>query len=399
MALGQRLEMRQGQSLVMTPQLQQAIKLLQLSNVELAEYCEQELEKNPLLERDENAVAAEREAPKVETTDEPLEAALARDDPGKCEDLDTARDDFREGEEALPASMPSSPLADYSTVKSSQRFEGDEDLLESTVADGGTLKDYLLDQLAIAALNGERRLICVSLIDAVDEAGYLRADLDEVAARLGTERAIVEEVLIVLQGFDPVGIGARDLAECLSIQLKEKDRFDPAMATMIGRLDLVAKRDTAQLAHLCGVDAADVADMIAEIRDLSPKPGLSFGSEPVQPVVPDVIVREGTDGSWLIELNSDTLPRLLVNSRYFAKVSAHARDKDSKNYLTECLNNANWLVKSADCPPWEWPMASQRVPACAATRLPAARTPSITLWASLGPDRYGRSSPTGPIPM
>ena len=176
----------------------------------------------------------------------------------------------------------------------------------------------------------------------------MRADLDEVAARLGCERQTVDAVLKVLQGFDPVGVGARDLAECLALQLKYKDRFDPAMEAMIGRLDLVAKRDLAQLSHICGVDTADISDMIAEIRGLSPKPGSSFGGEPVQPVVPDVIVREGPDGSWLIELNSDTLPRLLVNSRYYAKVSAHARDKDSKNYLTECLNNANWLVKSLD---------------------------------------------------
>jgi RNA polymerase sigma-54 factor len=130
--------------------------------------------------------------------------------------------------------------------------------------------------------------------------------------------------------------------------LKDKDRLDPAMQAMLAHLDLVARRDTAGLAQLCGVDAADIADMIAEIRALSPKPGLSFGGEPVQPVVPDVIVREGPDGGWLVELNSDTLPRLLVNARYFAKVSAHARDKESKTYLTECLNNANWLVKSLD---------------------------------------------------
>jgi len=350
MALSQRLEMRQGQSLVMTPQLQQAIKLLQLSNIELAEYCEQELEKNPLLERDESAPVAEpeREPAERDRSDEPLEAALARDDLSKCGEMDSSRDDFHEGEEAPAAAMPSQPLADWTTVKSSQRFEGDEDLLESTVADGGSLKDYLLGQLSIAALDSDKRLICVALIDAVDEAGYLRADLDEVAARLGADRLAVDETLAVLQGFDPIGIGARDLAECLALQLKEKDRFDPAMATMIAHLDLVAKRDTAQLAQLCGVDAGDIADMIAEIRALSPKPGLEFGSEPVQPVVPDVIVREGPDGSWQVELNSDTLPRLLVNSRYYATVSSRARDKDSKNYLTDCMNNANWLVKSLD---------------------------------------------------
>ena len=352
MALGQRLEMRQGQSLVMTPQLQQAIKLLQLSNVELAEYCEQELEKNPLLERGENAASIEPERTPVErdAPDEPLEASLAREDFSKCEEMDTSHDNLYDNDEppASPAVVPSAPLADWTTVKSSQRFEGDEDLLESTVAEGGSLKDYLLEQLAIAALDAERRLICVSLIDAVDEAGYLRADLGELSERLGAPRSVVEETVAVLQGFDPVGIGARDLAECLAMQLKDKDRLDPAMRTMLAHLDLVARRDTAGLALLCGVDAADIADMIAEIRALSPKPGLSFSSEPVQPVVPDVIVREGPDGGWLVELNSDTLPRLLVNARYFAKVSAHARDKESKTYLTECLNNANWLVKSLD---------------------------------------------------
>lgn len=349
MALSQRMEIRQGQSLVMTPQLQQAIKLLQLSNIELAEYCEQELEKNPLLEREEGtpAVEGEAEPPQAEAAAEPLESELARDDFSKCEDMDASGDDLYDGAET-PQTAPAAPLSDWSTVKSSQRYEGDEDLLEATLTEGGTLKDHLLEQLSIAGLDHDKRLICVALIDAIDEAGYLRADLNEVAQRLGADRNDVREVLTVLQGFDPVGVGAHDLAECLALQLKEKDHLDPAMQAMLAHLDLVARRDIPQLCHLCGVDAADIADMIAELRTLSPKPGLSFSSEPVQPVVPDVLVREGPDGGWHVELNSDTLPRLLVNARYYTKVSANARDKDAKNYLNECLNNANWLVKSLD---------------------------------------------------
>jgi len=351
MAVSQRLEMRQGQSLVMTPQLQQAIKLLQLSNIELTEFCEQELEKNPLLERDDSGPSpeGEREPVAEAAAVETLDRELAREDFSKCADMDaTGEDRYTDGEERGATAAQSTPLADWTTVKSSQRYEGDEDLLESTVAGGGTLKDHLYDQLAIAALNPEKRLICVALIDSVDEAGYLRADLDDMATRLGADRALVEETLTVLQGFDPVGVAARNLAECLALQLKDKDRFDPAMAAMVAHLDLVARRDMSQLAQICGVEAADIADMLTEIRALSPKPGLIFSSDTVQPVVPDVIVREGPDGAWLIELNSDTLPRLLVNARYFAKVSAHARDKESKTYLTECLNNANWLVKSLD---------------------------------------------------
>jgi RNA polymerase sigma-54 factor len=170
----------------------------------------------------------------------------------------------------------------------------------------------------------------------------------EVTHRLGCELEDVQAVLGVLQGFDPVGVGARDLSECLGLQLKARDRLDPAMAALLTRLDLVARRDISQLTALCGVDAEDVSDMISEIRTLNPKPGLAFGSEPVTPVVPDVFVKEGPDGAWLVELNSDTLPRLLVNNQYYGTVSRTARDKDSKNYMADCLNNANWLVKSLD---------------------------------------------------
>jgi len=350
--VGQRLEIRQGQGLVMTPQLQQAIKLLQLSNVELAEYCEQELERNPILERDErdNAGDGEREIVEAAAKKETLDNELAREDFSKVADLDReSHDNLYDGDTAAAAPAPSGgSLTDWTTVKSGNAFDGDEDLLESTVADGGTLKDHLLEQVTIAALPPDMRLVCLQLIDSIDEAGYLRADLAEFAERLGVPLCDVEEVLRVLQGFDPVGVGARDLAECLAIQLKAQNRHDPAIAALLTRLDLVARRDLAALSQLCGVDTDDVTDMIAEIRGLTPKPGLAFGSEPVQPVVPDVFVRVGADGGWSIELNSDTLPRLLVNARYYAQVSKGARDKDSKNYLTECLNNANWLVKSLD---------------------------------------------------
>ena len=350
--VGQRLEIRQGQGLVMTPQLQQAIKLLQLSNVELAEYCEQELERNPLLERDDNAPPASEERERLEAPakSETVDAEIARDDFSKVVDLDQAsHENMYDGDTPQPGpTRDSGSLTDWTTVKSGNAFDGDEDLLESTLADGGTLKDHLLDQVSIAALDPEKRLILLQLIDSVDEAGYLRADAAEVAERLGVELPVVEDTLRTLQGFDPIGVGARDLAECLTLQLKAQNRYDPAIAALLGRLDLVARRDLSQLSQICGVDVDDVTDMIAEIRGLTPKPGLAFGSEPVQPVVPDVFVRIGADGGWAIELNSDTLPRLLVNARYYAQVSKGARDKDSKNYLTECLNNANWLVKSLD---------------------------------------------------
>ncbi|HKD47935.1 MAG TPA: RNA polymerase factor sigma-54 [Rhizomicrobium sp.] len=352
MALGQRLEIRQGQSLVMTPQLQQAIKLLQLSNIELAEYCEAELEKNPLLERDESAPAPEREIVERENPSERADESLAREDFSKLGELDqSAQDNMYDGEDARPPPPDQGPgpqLADWSNVKSGPSFDGDENGLETTLAGAGTLKDHLEAQVAIAALTPDDRMIALTLIDAIDEAGYVRAELGDIAERLGTEVEDVEAVLGVVQGFDPVGVGARTLAECLSLQLKAKDRLDPAMAKLLTRLDLLARRESSALGSLCGVDAEDVADMIVEIRELNPKPGLAFGSEPLAPVIPDVFVTIGPDGDWLVELNSDTLPRLLVNSRYYAQVNRTARDKESRSYLTDCLNNANWLVKSLD---------------------------------------------------
>ena len=351
MAVTQRLEIRQGQSLVMTPQLQQAIKLLQLSNLELVDYVEQELERNPLLERDEREQAGLDE--RMQDGDKPadnetLDATLAREDFTKADDMDAGHDDMYVDSARADAPPEAAPLTDWTTVKSGGRADGEEGSLEGTLVEAQTLKDHLEDQLSIAGLGGDARLIGVAIVDSIDEAGYFRGDLPELAERLGAPLTDVERILAIVQGFEPTGVGARDLAECLALQLKEQNRLDPAMAAFLEQLDLVARRDIAGLCTHCGVDADDVADMIAEIRALTPKPGLTFGSDPVQPVVPDVFVKEGPDGLWHIELNSETLPRLLVNSRYYTKVNASARDKGSKEYLSECLNSANWLVKSLD---------------------------------------------------
>ncbi|MGB8601131.1 MAG: hypothetical protein WCD42_02935, partial [Rhizomicrobium sp.] len=285
MAFSQRLELRQGQSLVMTPQLQQAIKLLQLSNIELTEYCEQELEKNPLLERDESGgLAPDGDAPgempggavadsggsdgtagEGAMSAEPLESALAREDFSNTEAIDAAREDLYEppdtGEPAAAEpsyeGMPSEGMAATADWGKGGRPSGEEDFIEATVSEAGTLKDHLIEQLTIAGLDGARRLIAVSLIDAVDEAGYLRLDPAELALRLDAPLAQVLAVLTIVQGFDPAGVAARDLAECLALQLKEQNRFDPAIEALLTRLDLVARRDIAQLCEICGVDAAD----------------------------------------------------------------------------------------------------------------------------------------------
>ena len=227
-------------------------------------------------------------------------------------------------------------------------FDGDGDGLEGAPTRAKTLADHLQDQLAVAGLTGPERAVAVVLIDAVDEGGYLRADLAEIAERLGCDLALVEAVLTVLQGFEPTGVFARDVRECLMLQLKERDRFDPAMAALLDNLDLLARRDMPALRKACGVDDEDLREMIAELRALTPRPGAAFGGEPAQTVIPDVFVREGLGGLWHVELNSDTLPRLLVDQRYHARVSGGARTDQEKTFVSDCLAQANWLVKSLD---------------------------------------------------
>jgi RNA polymerase sigma-54 factor len=356
MALAQRLELRQTQSLVMTPQLQQAIKLLQLSNLELTAYVEQELERNPLLERDESteAPAEPREAPPAEEGTDGVIAADAKmksDAVSSDSDLDTDLSNVY-GEDSSAERAGAAPedqsLGQWSAVRATSPGGESEDFnLEEVLTREPGLREHLTEQLSVAIRDPVERLIGVHLIDLIDDAGYVREDLESVAQRLECPLAQVEAVLKALQSFDPPGIMARSLTECLALQLKEKDRLDPAMERLLVNLELLARRDHAALMKICGVDAEDLAGMIEDVMRCNPKPGLAFGGEPVQPIVPDVFVREGPDGSWIIELNSETLPRVLVNARYYAEVSRSA-SREEKVYLSDCLNNANWLVKSLD---------------------------------------------------
>jgi RNA polymerase sigma-54 factor len=340
MALTQKLEVRQSQALVMTPQLMQAIKLLQLSNLDLVAYVEGELERNPLLDR---AVEGEAEAgAPAEPDARPEEPSGAADWNGQ--DLEVSRGAIEErlgtgldnvfpddagAAPARPGAEAPMAYSQWAGVGAGGR-EDSEYNLEAFVSAEETLADHLAEQLALAIVDPARRMIGQYLIDLVDEAGYLTGDLAAVADKLGAPPGEVEAVLAVLQGFEPLGVCARDLPECLAIQLKERDRYDPAMQALVANLDLLARRDVAALRKLCGVDEEDLAEMIGEIRRLNPKPGLAFGSTLVQPIVPDVFVRPGPDGGWLVELNSDTLPRILVNQTYHAEVSRTARGDSEK---------------------------------------------------------------------
>jgi RNA polymerase sigma-54 factor len=361
MALTTRLEFRQSQALVMTPQLMQAIKLLQLSNLDLMAYVEEELEKNPLLERvsdDEGPVApaegadAAGSSPDGEGPQEWMGGNLATSRNAIEDDLGTRLDNVfpEDGTSAIASARTDDATAahsEWASVGSGGREDGEYNL-EAFVSAELTLADHLTEQLSLSATDPVQRMIGQHLIDMVDEAGYLAGDLATVADKLGADIAMVEGVLAILQGFDPAGVCARNLTECLAIQLKELNRYDPAMEALLGRLDLLAKRDLAALRKLCGVNDEDLADMVSEIKQLNPKPGLAFGSTTVQPVVPDVFVRAAPDGSFHVELNSETLPKILLNQSYHTQVSKNAATSSDKAYLAEKLQSATWLIRALD---------------------------------------------------
>jgi RNA polymerase sigma-54 factor len=355
MALMQRMELRQGQSLVMTPQLQQAIKLLQMSNLELQAYVESELERNPLLERDERSEIQKPEPQdeRAGTNDTVTELGANESQEDRLRTLDTdlenvytheARADASSRENMGPADSGWASLRPTGGIS----LDSDEYDFSASLSKAQTLAEHLTDQLNLNILDASDRLIGQNLIGMVNEAGYLTGDLADIANYLGTNKDHVTRVLETLKTFDPVGVFAADLKECLALQLRERDRLDPAMAIMISNLNLVAKRDFSALKSLCKVDLEDVKEMIAELQELDPKPGHAFGAEPVQPVVPDVYVRAAQDGSWLVELNNDTLPRVLFSNQYLSKVSRTASREEDKNYLNECQTNATWLIKSLD---------------------------------------------------
>jgi RNA polymerase sigma-54 factor len=359
MSLGQKLMMRQSQSLVMTPQLLQAIKLLQLSTGELASYVESELEKNPLLERASNP----DDAP-IAPDDRPLDQGAQNAEPGDWarEELPADRATLeRETGTDFENSFPDEAVADQTVPSGDSPFwnlsggsgkgalDQDDSSLEAFIAAPTSLHQHLENQLGCYDTDDLTRLIAGHMIDQIDQTGYLLEPIETIAERLGVPLKRVEIALEVVQGFAPTGIGARNLAECLRLQLIERDRLDPAMAALVDHLELLAKREFAALRRVCQVDEEDLADMVAELRRLDPKPGLIFGSNPSEPVIPDVFVRPSPDGGWQVDLNSDALPRVVANKSFYAKVNVgKGGDKEIRSFIDEAWTSANWIVRSLE---------------------------------------------------
>ena len=319
----QKLDLKQSQNLVMTPQLQQAIKLLQLNNQEIAEFIEEEIEHNPLLEK----VDAPSEDKQNDTATEPVKN-------------ERTEEDFDAG----------SAMADMGTGGNTS-FDKLDNAFENSISRPETLRDHLTAQLLISITNPRDQMIAALLIDQLDEAGYLRTSVDELAEKLGCSVERLERLLDVLKGFDPTGIFARDLEECLALQLEEQGKLDVPTQKLLDNLKLLADHDFKKLAEVCDVNETYLKDMISDIKSLNPKPAADFDHIVVQTAVPDVVMKKlpkNVGGGWRVELNTDTLPKVLVNNTYYKEVASSATQKKDKEYLSNKLSSANWLVRSLD---------------------------------------------------
>ena len=344
MALGPRLDLRQSQSLVMTPQLQQAIKLLALSNLEIETFIGEALDANPLLELGEAAPPAP-------------EPAAGEGDDARRTTLETSPVDQLvsegRGAEDRPLDIDATVIdvdRDTGDWGADQRFASAEDGVPIDEQGGAeeTLAQHLDAQIGPATRDSQVAFVARHIVGLLDDAGYLAVPLREVEADLGIETSLAEAGLALVQALDPTGVGARSLGECIALQAKEADRYDPAMALLIDNLDLLARGEIARLKRMCGVDDEDFADMLAELRGYDPKPGLRFASGGGEPVTPDVLLVPAADGGWTVSINQATLPRLIVNRSYYVDMRRACDDKAARGWLSEKLADANWLVKALD---------------------------------------------------
>lgn len=378
---GPRLELRQSQQLSMTPQLQQAIKLLQMSNLELSEYIEEQLESNPLLERGspDDITSLDR--------DDPLQSKSEADYHSLRESQEKThqrQDDIRQQKEVQKDNeAPMAAEADLDTdfdnnwtntgngdlddpsvyetrdqsmngitgSGGSMKFDSPDYDFENRISDETDLHQHLADQVRLTFADDKDRMLAAVFIDHLDEAGYLRIDMNAMAADLGCDLAKLNAILKKLQGFEPTGIFARSLKECFTLQLEEKGRFDPMIKRFLDNMDMLERHDFAGLRKAVGCSEEDMTDMLSEIRALDPKPATQFDNHISQTMIPDAIMTplpKSEGGGWAVKLNNETLPRVLVNKTYYAEIKAVAKDKDSKAFVNEHWNNASWLVKAMD---------------------------------------------------
>jgi RNA polymerase sigma-54 factor len=312
MGLQQKIEHRQIQKLAMTQDLRQAIELLQFSNLEVTAFVENELQNNPFLELEEK------------TTEPPNEEAEPP--------LDTDFDNLWTGESYLPQ----------------KRSSLDDSYFEQNIEEKHNLKEHLEEQANLDIELPKQKFIANVLIDLVDDSGYFTSDINELAEQLSCSVDLIEEVLFKLQRLDPPGIFARNLQECLYLQLEDRNQLTPAIKVILNHLDLISGNDFTKLKEATALAADEIQHGLSIIRGLNPKPGDSFNILEPETMIPDLFMTPLAEGGWRVELNNTTLPKLLVNNHYYAEIKSKASDKEDINYIKNCYFSASMLVKALD---------------------------------------------------
>lgn len=361
--ISQNLNIKQVQSLVMTPQLQQSLKMLELSTQDLVEYINQELEKNPLLEKEEYLSNDDEEIVDLSESNlnseniipqenkDTFEVASDRsssENDSNIKDYDSIWEDridnLKNNKEYTNNSSKSSEYQ-QGNVSGREHFDKTS-YFEQTIAEEISFQFHIIDQINLEFSDNKDRLMAYQLLESLDSNGYVTTNLYELADKLSCHKELLDSILIRCQNFSPTGIFARNLKECLVLQIKDINRYDPIMEIMLDNLHLVADCDFKQLSKICKIRKDEVIEMCNEVRLLNPRPANIFNHDYTQLVVPDIFLRKNDKDEWKLELNTETLPRLLVNGEYYSQIKANASDEKEIKYISESFSSANWFIKA-----------------------------------------------------
>jgi len=332
MALTQGIQQKQSQTLSMTPELQQSLKMLQLSSQDLAEFLMSELEKNPLLVEDEGESYVQAPQEQDSSQSDLTEIAENRDLNSNNDSLDyDFSQTWQNGE------ITSGGKGGYidGDMEFDRTLEGEVDFRQKLI------QDFFLD-----VEETSKRILGVYMIDFLDDAGYFIGDIHDIATNFGCDYQDVEDILHSLQRLEPAGIFARSLSECLCLQLEDKGRLDPCIFTLISNLELLGMNKYDILMDLCDVNFEELEEMIAEVKGLNPKPAAGYMIKEMTPTQPDVFITKRNDDGFGIEVNSAALPKVLADRRYYTEVSSMTKDKEAKKYITQNWQNANFITKA-----------------------------------------------------